>query len=103
MKIIREDTASANNTTTIESESNPDDITVKSKRISFFFAVTRDLNDLSNIIYTNLCSRFSNISLKDNKYVFILCEYNSNLILSKLMRNCSDAEMNFIYNKPYNA
>ena len=99
MKLIKQGIALTKNHT---NNNNPDDITDKDKRTNMVFAITTDLDDLSDTIYTDLCGRFPHTSLRGNKYVFILYEYDSNSILAEPMKNRSDAEMCRVYAKAVN-
>lgn len=99
MKLIKKGIASTKTQINKDDDYSPNEITEKNKRTNIVFAVTRDLNDLSDTIYTDLCGRFPHTLSTGNKYVYILYEYDSNYILAEPMKNHSDAEMCRVYDK----
>ena len=58
--------------------------------------------DLKNEIATDLTGAFPTISIKGNRYVFIIYEYDSNLIWSRGMKNQQAATIKNTYEELFN-
>lgn len=55
------------------------------------------MSNLTDTIYTDLCSRFPFTFLNGNKYLFILYEYDTSYIFAMPMKNRSKDRMNCVF------
>ena len=55
-----------------------------------------------SVAYTDLTSKFPITSLKGNKYILVICHYDTNAILVKPLKNRSDSETLAVYNEIHN-
>jgi hypothetical protein len=62
---------------------------VQEDKCNFIYAAIMETSQ----IYTDLTGRFPTTSLSGNKYILILYDYDSNIILSIPMKNRGDKEM----------
>ena len=53
-------------------------------------------------MYTDIAEKFPVISIEGNKYILVLYHYDTNAILTKLLRNRSDKETLRVYKELYN-
>jgi hypothetical protein len=67
----------------------PDADIVQEDKCHYLYATTLETNQ----IYSDLTGRFPTTSLSGNEYTLILYDYDSNSILSALMKNRGDKEM----------
>jgi hypothetical protein len=76
-------------TQTAISKPTPESEMVKEEKCNFIYAAIMEKNQ----IYTDLTGRFTTPSLSGNKCIFILCDYESNIIISAPMKNRGDKGM----------
>jgi hypothetical protein len=70
-------------------EPTPESELVQEDKCNFIYAAIMETSQ----IYTDLTGRFPTMSLSVNKYILILYDYDSNIILSDTMKNRDDKEM----------
>jgi hypothetical protein len=70
-------------------EPNPDSELVQEDNCNFIYAAIMETNK----IYTDLTGRFPTNYLSGSKYIWILYDYDSNIVLSAPMKNRGDKEM----------
>jgi hypothetical protein len=66
----------------------PETYMVKEEKCNYMYAAVMDTNQ----IYTDLTGRFPTTSLSGNKYILILYDYDSNIVLSAPMKNRGDKD-----------
>jgi hypothetical protein len=62
---------------------------MQEEKCNYIYAAVMETNQ----IYTNLTGRFPTTSLSGNKYILILYDYDSNIVLSAPMKNRGDKDM----------
>jgi hypothetical protein len=62
---------------------------IQEDKCHYIYAATIETNK----IYSDLTGRFPTTSLSGNKYILILYDYDSNIVLSAPMKNRGDKEM----------
>jgi hypothetical protein len=67
----------------------PETDLVEEEKCNFIYSAVMDTNH----IYTDLTGRFPTTSLSGNKYILILYDYDSNIVLSAPMKNRGDKDM----------
>jgi hypothetical protein len=70
-------------------EPTPESDMVREEKCNFIYAVIMETNQ----IYTYITSRFPTTALSGNKYILILYDYDSNIVLSAPMKNRGDKDM----------
>jgi hypothetical protein len=67
----------------------PETDMIQEDKCHYIYSTTLETNQ----VYSDLTGRFPTTSLSGNKYTLILCDYDSNIILSAPMKNRGDKEM----------